>query len=361
MKLVARNVEVVLGGRPLLGGVDLDVEPGEVVGVLGRSGSGKTTLLRILAGLERPTSGSISIGSDDAGWRPVRLGDVSMSFQDDAVYEHLDVRSNLSFPLEMARVDKSVIAAAVGATARWTGIRHLLDRRAATLSGGERAAVATSRAAMPGKARFIALDEPLSHADLRRRAALSDTIRRIHQNREDVGIVVATNDWRDVVSVSDRVAVLESGVISQVGTPMELYEHPGTVSVAELVGEPAMNLFPGFVDRFGGIVELTIGRDRLRSDEVPEGAVGRTVLVGVRPERLHVARPETPFDRVIHATVGAVEQTTGVVRFGLGGVGSVAYAFASRTEFEPGDRLELTWAPDSARLFDVDTGRTIPK
>ncbi len=376
-----QGVSVEAGGNRLVSDVDLSVSTGEVVGVIGASGSGKTTLLRLMAGLTTPTRGVVRFD----GAAAIPAGFVTMALQDDPVYTNRDVGGNLAFPLDMARAySPEDRAERIEQTARRMGVWRILTRRSHQLSGGERAAVSVGRALVGDRARFVLLDEPLAKADIRRREAMRELLRSFRRDRPDIGIVIASNDQNDLLGLVDRLVVMADGVVVQIGTPAEMYGHPSDTRVAGVIGSPPMNLFPAVVERRSGRVVVVIGNDHIGLDRaspeerVPEELVGRPVLLGVRPEHLTRAEPGTPFNRVLHVTVGRVEEPTGVVWFGLGGVGTTAYAMVPRAgtpgsgvsgkgtsttgrRWTSGDRLELTWAPDKTRVFDAKSGRAIPK
>jgi ABC-type sugar transport system ATPase subunit len=361
-----QGVSVAVGDRRLLSGVDLSVRTGEVTGVIGSSGSGKTTLLRLMAGLTAPSQGTVMFG----GAAALPAGFVTMALQDDPVYTNRDVAGNLGFPLDMARTHgPEARAERIERTARRMGLWRVLARRSDQLSGGERAAVSVGRALVGDRARFVLLDEPLSKADIRRREGLRGMLRSFRVERPDVGIVIASNDQNDLIGLVDRLVVMADGTIAQIGTPAELYDRPADTRVAGFLGSPPMNLFPSVVERWRGGLALVVGTDHIDLDEasaeedVPRHLVGRRVVVGVRPEHMTRASLATPFGRVLHATVGWVEDPTGVVWFGLGSVPAMGYATLSRAgeRWSSGDRLELTWAPDKTRIFDAESGRAIPK
>lgn len=358
------GVTVRNGRRTLVENLDLTVNGGEVVGVVGPSGSGKTTLLRLLAGLTAPTDGRMSF--DGAPKPPA--GFVTMALQDDPVYGHMDVAGNLGFPIDMARThDVADRTERVDQTASRMGLRRLLARKPSGLSGGERAAVSVGRALAAPRARFMLLDEPMAKADARRREAFRMLVRRVRSERPDLGMVIATNDQSDILGLVDTLVVMDGGHIAQVGPPDRLFDDPADARVAGFLGTPPMNLFPAVLDRWHDGLAWAIGTDHVvvdvRNEPAPAELIGRPVLVGVRPEHLVVAEPNAPFERTIHVSVGWVEQPTATVWFGLGGVGSMAYAFQVRGVRRPetGDRLELTWAPDRTRIFDAESGRAIPK
>lgn len=342
-----RKVALVVGDRALVDDVDLLVPSGSLAVVVGPSGCGKTSLLRLVAGLTVPTSGEVLIDGRPVDHKTLSANRVSMAFQDDPLYEHLDVSANLGFALRVRRVDRDEVERRTRDTAGRVGIHRLLGRRPATLSGGERSRVAIGRALVPEETRVLLLDEPLARADRRMRLRFRREIRRVH---EEAGVttILATNDQEEALAVADLLVVMDAGRVRQAGAPRQVLEDPADLEVAGFVGDPPMNLFPAEVE--GG--ELVVGNDRLRLRvEAPAGRV----VAGIRPEHLRLAGPATPFDRVLHVTAGPVEDTgrVAVVHFGLGAVGSVAYSLLvdSAAGIEPGQRLELTWDPDRLRLF----------
>jgi multiple sugar transport system ATP-binding protein len=359
------GVGVRAQGRPLLDDVHLTVSAGSVMGIVGPSGSGKTTLLRVLAGLTLPTTGT-ALFDGNARAAP---GLVSMALQDDPVYEHFDVSDNLGFPIDMAGQHAEDRDRRIEGTARRMGIHKVLRRRSGQLSGGERAAVSVGRAMTAPRARFLLLDEPLATADRRRREAFRRLLRSLAADRPDLGIVIASNDQADLMGLADLLVVMDSGSVAQIGPPSELYDRPADLRVAGFLGSPPMNLFPSTVETAAGGATANIGTDTVALDMAADderaaaSMPGRPLVFGVRPEHLHVAGPEVPFNRVLHATAGWVEDPTGLVWFGLGRVGAMAHAFVKRPgeHVVAGDRLELTWAPDKTRIFDARSGRAIPK
>lgn len=359
-----RGVTKVTDGVTILDHLDLAIADGEILAVIGPSGSGKTTLLRLIAGLERPTSGEVSIGGREVDTHQPWSNRVAMSFQDDALYEHLNVGGNLAFPLRIAGTKKSVAGDTIRRRLGPTGVEQLWSRLPGTLSGGERGLVATTRAITRGEVAAILLDEPLARADPRMRSRFRGEVRRVH-SETGVTTVLATNDQEEALALGQRVAVIDGGRLQQVAEPWELYRHPANVVVAGFVGSPPMNLFPAVLRSGGDGWWAEVGSDRLRLEgEPPVSLEDQRVVVGLHPAELTEATPSTPFERVLHVTVGAVEPTGRVlvVRFGLGSVGSVAYAYEAPPDrrVEPGDRRELTWTLGRLRLFSADSGETIP-
>ena len=236
-----RNLRKHFGDLHAVDGVDLSIRDGEFLVLLGSSGSGKTTLLRMIAGLESPTSGEISIGGERMdGDVPPRLRGVAMVFQSYALYPHRTVFQNIAFPLEANRTPRAQITEKVRWAAELFGITRYLDSYPRHLSGGERQRVALCRALVRDPKVFL-LDEPLANLDAKLRNTARDDLKRL-QHRIQTTTVYVTHDQVEAMGLGDRIVVMERGKIRQVGTPEEVYEHPADTFVATFVGQPPMNL-----------------------------------------------------------------------------------------------------------------------
>lgn len=359
-----RGVSKRFGDGVVLSGVDLEIPSGTLTALVGPSGSGKTSLLRLICGLERPDAGSVMVGGLVVGESSGAPPGVAMVFQDDALYEHLDVGANLRFPLEVKGVGASRAEAVSRASGRRIGILRLWKRRPRTLSSGERGIVAAGRAISRDGLEVLLLDEPLAGADRHVRQRFRRELRRLHDT-EGVTTIVATNDQEEAMALADVLVVVIDGAIAQVGSPRTVFESPDTTAVASFVGALPMNLFPGLIQSHGGSRIVEIGSDRVSVEgTVPALGDGTRVVVGLHAHELGIAPPGTPFGRTIHATVGRVEDLGSSVNvlFGLGRspVGTFVMTKNRPAAVRPGDRLELTWAPGRMRLFRADTGRAIP-
>ena len=220
--------------------VNLETREGEFLVFLGPSGSGKTTLLRMIAGLETPTSGDVLIGGQVVNQLSPRERRIAMVFQSYALYPHLSVYKNIVFPLKAQNVPKDQHRPKVEWASGLLGIGHLLDRKPRELSGGERQRVALARAIVREPAVFL-LDEPLSNLDAKLRASAREELEQFHKNVRTTTIYV-THDQVESMAMGDRVVVLHQGVVRQIGTPKEVYEHPADTFVATFLGSPPMNL-----------------------------------------------------------------------------------------------------------------------
>lgn len=259
---------------------------GEFLILLGPSGCGKSTALRMLAGLEDPTSGRITIAERDVTEVEPQDRDVAMVFQSYALYPHRSVRQNIEFPLRTRKVPAPERAARVEAVAAQLGLTEVLDRRPGQLSGGQRQRVAVGRA-LVREARVLLMDEPLSNLDaltrVRTRAELTEMHRRL-----GVTIIYVTHDQTEALTMGTRIAVMNAGRLEQVGTPEEIYSQPASAFVAGFIGTPPMNLLPA---------EAHGGRILLAGVDLPNAVTGAPdgpVLCGVRPE--HISHSESTAD-----------------------------------------------------------------
>lgn len=251
--------------------IDLEVNPGELAVLLGPSGCGKTTTLRMIAGLEMPTSGTISIGNENITTLPPQERNLSMVFQSYALYPHLTVRENLEYPLRKMDLNKEDRMEKVDSVASTLGITEHLDKEPDQLSGGQQQRVAVGRTIVR-EPRVFLMDEPLSNLDAKLRVKTRAELRELQQQL-GVTTVYVTHDQEEAMSIGDRLVIMNNGTIEQVGTPKEVYEAPTNQFVASFIGEPAINF-----------VDLDRDWEHQFIKDVPAGAE----TVGVRPENLHV-------------------------------------------------------------------------
>jgi multiple sugar transport system ATP-binding protein len=262
--------------------MNLSIQDGEFVILVGPSGCGKSTALRMIAGLEDISDGELKIGDDVVNDRAPKDRDVAMVFQNYALYPHMSVRDNMGFALKMAGTDKDEINRKVEEAARILDLEQHLDRKPANLSGGQRQRVAMGRAIVRDPAAFL-MDEPLSNLDAKLRVQMRTEVSRL-QSRLGTTTVYVTHDQTEAMTLGDRVAVMRNGVLQQVGTPMDLYNHPENLFVAGFIGSPAMNFMPAQLE--GDEVQLPMATVAL-PDSVRQAVrrVGdRSLIAGIRPE-----------------------------------------------------------------------------
>jgi multiple sugar transport system ATP-binding protein len=267
--------------------MSLEIQDGEFVILVGPSGCGKSTALRMIAGLEDITDGELRIGDEVVNDRAPKDRDIAMVFQNYALYPHMSVRDNMGFALKLRGTAKEEIDKKVEEAARILDLEAHLERKPSQLSGGQRQRVAMGRAIVRDPSAFL-MDEPLSNLDAKLRVQMRTEVSRIQKNLGTTTIYV-THDQTEAMTLGDRVAVMRSGMLQQVGSPMELYNHPLNLFVAGFIGSPAMNFMPATVE--GDVVKLPIGDVRL-PDEVRgrlAGTEGRTLIAGIRPENFEDA------------------------------------------------------------------------
>jgi multiple sugar transport system ATP-binding protein len=337
---------------PAVSALDLTINDGELMVLVGPSGSGKSTALRMLAGLEVVDDGQIFIGDRDVTDMPPKDRDIAMVFQNYALYPHMTVAENIGFNLKVRRRPRSEIKQRVAEAARLLDLEAYLDRKPAKLSGGQRQRVAMGRAIVRQPEVFL-MDEPLSNLDAKLRVATRTQIGSL-QRRLGVTTVYVTHDQVEAMTLGDRVAVLRDGVLQQCDTPHELFARPGNAFVAGFIGSPAMNLFELTVSDTGA----NLGSDRVDLSRNQRSLLaGDRVIVGVRPEGFAVSTDPAGLD----CTVEVVEE-----------LGADAYAFVTAdvhgsattltVRVDPaavparGATVRLRIRPDHVHLFDATSG-----
>jgi multiple sugar transport system ATP-binding protein len=331
--------------------IDIDVAPGEFLILVGPSGCGKSTLLNIIAGLEDPTEGDIRIGDRNVvGVAPAQR-DIAMVFQSYALYPTMSVADNIGFALEMRKVPKPERQKRIAEVAAMLQIEHLLDRRPAQLSGGQRQRVAMGRA-LARQPQLFLFDEPLSNLDAKLRVEMRAEIKRLHQ-LSGITSVYVTHDQIEAMTLGSRIAVMKGGVLQQLGTPDDIYNHPANTYVATFIGSPTMNLIAGKAMNEDGRAVFDIKEARLPLDCPAHD--GTEVLMGLRPEhiRLDDAAPWRGEVSVIEPT-GA--DTYVVVRTAAG---DVTVRLAPQTPVRLGQAVGLTVVTQSVSWFDVTSGQRL--
>ena len=275
------------GATAVLHGVDLALNDGEMLVIVGASGCGKSTLLRLIAGLEIPTSGQIVLDGRDVARLDPAERDIAMVFQNYALYPHMSVFDNMAYALKIRGLTRDDISRRVRETADLLGLAPLLDRKPRQLSGGQRQRVAMGRAIVREPKLFL-FDEPLSNLDAKLRVTMRAEIKRL-QRRMGVTSLYVTHDQVEAMTLGDRLLVMHQGVPVQLATPMEVFERPATTYVAGFIGAPAMNLLPGILCQGGTAADLGHGLIIPFADGRRDGADGRKLTIGIRPEHIMLA------------------------------------------------------------------------
>ena len=281
--------------------MNLDIPDGEFVVFVGPSGCGKSTALRMIAGLEDISRGKVFIGDEVVNDLPPRERDIAMVFQNYALYPHMNVRENMGFALKLRKIDKGEIDRRVEEAARILSIERFLDRKPKALSDGQRQRVALGRAIVREPKAFL-MDEPLSNLDAKLRVQMRTEIAKLH-NRIGVTTIYVTHDQTEAMTMADRIVVLKDGVVQQIDSPQQMYDHPNNVFVAGFIGSPAMNFLRARLEQDNGAYAVTFGSTRIPLSREVVGEVkerrgkdlgehvGELVL-GVRPEDMEDAQTE---------------------------------------------------------------------
>ena len=341
--------------------LDLEINDGEFMVLVGPSGCGKTTSLRMIAGLEEITAGTLRIGDKVVNDVAPKDRDIAMVFQSYALYPHMTVRDNLAFGLKLRKVPKSEIERRVKEAADTIQLSNLLDRKPKELSGGQRQRVALGRAIVREPAVFL-MDEPLSNLDAKLRVQTRAEIARLHQ-RLRTTMVYVTHDQVEAMTMGTRIAVMNDGLLQQVGSPQELYDHPVNKFVAGFIGSPSMNFTTVTASGIGDQAILTGSGlsiplpPRLRA--AADSVHGKTLIAGFRPEHLEIGEAG-PNMAGFKATADVVEYLGNdeLLHLSLEDLDLVAVVSSAHL-VKPGDVLSLKLALDKLHLFDSETGAVI--
>ena len=325
-KIVLNAVRKSFGEVDVIPGVDLTIENGEFVVFVGPSGCGKSTLLRLIAGLEDTTAGTIVIDGADATALPPAKRGLAMVFQSYALYPHMTVRNNIQFPLKMAGMDVAEQTRRADAAAKVLNLTAYMERKPGQLSGGQRQRVAIGRAIVREPQAFL-FDEPLSNLDAALRVNMRQEITELHQSLKTTMIYV-THDQVEAMTMADKIVVLNAGRIEQVGSPLELYNHPRNTFVAGFIGSPKMNLIEG-----------------------PEAALHGATTIGVRPEHLSVVDQGG-----WEGTVGLSEHlgSDTFLKVATDKVGTINVRAGGEVHLRHGDRVRLSPQAGKVHRFGAD-------
>jgi multiple sugar transport system ATP-binding protein len=334
------------GKTRVLHGISLDISDGEFMVLVGPSGCGKSTLLRMLAGLEDITAGTIAIDGRVVNDLDSKDRDIAMVFQSYALYPHMTVRDNMGFSLKLRNEKQKVIGEGVSRAAKILNLEPFLERYPRELSGGQRQRVAMGRAIVRDPKVFL-FDEPLSNLDAKLRVAMRSEIKALHQRLKTTTVYV-THDQVEAMTMADRIAVMNEGRIEQLGEPLELYDRPANLFVAQFIGSPAMNVFEGiYKDRS---VEA-LGARWPCSVKAQEG---QSVIYGIRPEHLSFTSDGIPAEIEVVEPMGAETEVLVKVQGQ-----SFTVMTHGRAAYGPGERVFVSPQAAHAHVFDAASGRRI--
>ncbi len=342
------------GQTRILHDIDLEIRDGEFMVFVGPSGCGKSTLLRVIAGLEDISSGELKIGGKIVNDVPPAERGIAMVFQSYALYPHMNLFDNMAFGLKLAKVPKAEIEKAVKQAAKILHIDHLLDRKPKDLSGGQRQRVAIGRAIVRQPEVFL-FDEPLSNLDAALRMRMRYEFAKLHEEFKTT-MVYVTHDQVEAMTLADRIVVLSAGKIEQVGSPLELYQHPDNLFVAGFIGSPKMNFLEAEIlqtDTEKTIVKLANGEAIQCNINTLSAGTGEKVTLGIRPEHLCL----NPTDNIIHTKVTFVEMlgssTQAYCEF-PGMQDDLTCTLSGQTTVRTGEQLKLGLPSGSCYLFGAD-------
>ena len=355
-------------GRPTftaVKGINLDIKNGEFMVLVGPSGCGKSTTLRMIAGLERVTSGTISIGGNVVNHLEPKDRGIAMVFQSYALYPHMNIFKNMAYALEVAKKPKNTISETVNQTGKALQLDHLMDRKPQALSGGQRQRVALGRAIVRQPNVFL-FDEPLSNLDAKMRVQMRSEISRLHGELGTTMIYV-THDQVEAMTMGDRICVMRDGVIMQVADPLTLYLKPESMFVASFIGSPPMNLFQGKVQkREDGLYFVEDGeKDNLvvplkgALEQLASKYVDRSIVFGIRPENIS----ETPWagsNTPVTLTVDIAEPMgSESIVYLKAGAGYLIARLQGEHLYELGQKLTVHLSGEKVTFFDPETQQVI--
>jgi len=340
------RIEKSFGATKVLHGISLDIADGEFMVLVGPSGCGKSTLLRMLAGLEDIGAGEIAIDGRVVNDVDSKDRDIAMVFQSYALYPHLTVADNMGFSLRLRSERKDLIQRRVADAAKILNLGSYLHRYPRELSGGQRQRVAMGRAIVRDPKVFL-FDEPLSNLDAKLRVAMRAEIKALHQRLKTTTVYV-THDQVEAMTMADRIAVMNEGRIEQLGEPLELYDRPGNLFVAQFIGSPAMNVFEGVYSN--GMVQA-LGAYWPCEVKAQEG---QRVAYGIRPEHLSLKEGGITAQIEVVEPMGAETET--LVKVGGQNLTMMTHG---RSSVGPGERVYLAPQPAQVHLFDAASGLRI--
>ena len=360
------NLQITDEGVLAVDNFNLEIKDKEFIVLVGPSGCGKSTTLRMVAGLEEISGGELYIGGQLMNDVAPKDRDIAMVFQNYALYPHRTVRENIAFPLKLRKVDKAEIDQRVNQAAEILGITEYLDRKPKALSGGQRQRVAIGRAIVR-EPKVLLMDEPLSNLDAKLRNQMRAEIIKLRQ-RINTTFIYVTHDQTEAMTLGDRIVIMKDGVIQQIGTPQEVFDHPANLFVAGFIGMPQMNFYDAVLTQENGSYAVTLDgakvvlsgekQANLKKNHVKPGPI----TLGVRPEHLLLSGSE---DNAIRGTVDVSEMMGSAVHLHVSACGRDTIMIVPTTEIESsaaftiGSPIAFTFSGSTAHLFDRETQKNL--
>lgn len=352
-EIVIRNLRKAFGDFVAVQESSFTVEDGEFFMLLGPSGCGKTTTLRMIAGLELPTSGQILLDSKDVAQVPASGRDIAFVFQMFALYPHMNVRRNISYPLVSQGVPRAEVRQRVDEVARILGIGHIIDKPVGGLSSGDRQRVALGRAIVRRPKAFL-MDEPLGALDAEFRERMAEELRALH-DRMGATTVYVTHDQLEAMQMGDKIVVMNHGVVEQWGRPQDIYDFPATMFVAEFIGSPPMNFLRFEAKLEPGASAVQLSGVPVSLPAVSRAAGGTRYALGVRPEHVRLADDGAYRGEVVAAEYLGTTQIVTLATLN----GEVKARVPSSHPVRVGETVGLSFNTQTLSLFDAETGRAL--
>ena len=356
-EIILKNVAKRFGKFVAVDNLNLHIESNSFITLLGPSGCGKTTTLRMIAGLETPTEGSISIDgkvvfdADQGINLPPNKRDVGFLFQNYALWPHMTVYQNIAFGLENLKWDKQRIRTRVNELLKMLKIEQFEKRYPSELSGGQQQRVAIARTLAPGP-KVLFMDEPLSNLDAKLRMEMRAELKRLHRDTDSTFVYV-THDQLEAMTLSTRVCIMETGVLQQFAPPLEMYNNPANLFVADFMGNPTMNFVDGHLDQDGTV---RFGGMTARFEHTGEPLAEGDVVVGIRPEYIHIDE-DGKLEATVYSTLPSGMETT--VKLDVDGTSLTAVVFGD-VDYPVDSKVKCSFHK-AAVLFDKATGKNIGK
>ena len=360
------NLQITDEGVLAVDNFNLEIKDKEFIVLVGPSGCGKSTTLRMVAGLEEISGGELTIGGQLMNDVAPKDRDIAMVFQNYALYPHMTVRDNIAFPLKLRKVPKEEIDQRVNQAAEILGITEYLDRKPKALSGGQRQRVAIGRAIVR-EPKVLLMDEPLSNLDAKLRNQMRAEIIKLRQ-RINTTFIYVTHDQTEAMTMGDRIVIMKDGVIQQIGTPQEVFDHPANLFVAGFIGMPQMNFYDAELILENGSYTVTLDGAKVTLSEEKQASLKKNdvkpgpVTLGVRPEHLLLSGSG---DNAIRGTVDVSEMMGSAVHLHVSACGRDTIMIVPTTEIESsaaftiGSPIAFTFSGSTAHLFDRETQKNL--